>query len=217
MRRWPETRAALIALVLFFWVIEALPLPMLSARHMRRDMAQEEVGRWVEILQGLSIEVRAEELVEIALTVSEETLAARAAVIKPFRVLERGLGMGQAWGLFTYADPYPGRLVIEATRGGNAWFPVYRAPNSDGSPVSQAVRHRRMRGVWDDSGDRPKPGKIYSRFARWVSGRVFEAHPDVQEVRVRLDRVTVRTPRQTPAKGPDKPRHIREHRRDGAP
>ena len=104
-------------------------------------------------------------------------------------------------------------MVIEATRGGNAWFPLYRDPHSDGSRLARTVRYRRVRGVWDDSGDRPKPGKIYSRFVTWLAARVFADHPDIQAVRVRLDQVTVRVPGQATLKRPDKPRHIRERRR----
>lgn len=211
--RWPAIRAALLTLVLFFASVEALPLPMLSKRHMRRDMAKEEVGRWVEILDGLGIQISAKQLVEHTVSLSQQAVSVRRQIIRPYRSLERPFGAGQAWGLFTFADPYPGRLVIEATRGGNAWFPLYRAPVDDGSVLARTVQHRRVRGVWDDAGDRPKPGKIYGRFVTWVSQRIFAAHPDVIEVRVRLDQVTVRTPSQPKAKGPDRPRHIRERKR----
>jgi hypothetical protein len=212
---WPAIRAALIALVLCLVTIEALPLPMLSKRHMRRTVAVEEVDRWVGIMGSLGIETTRDALVDRTIALSKRSLAIRRQIIRPFRRLERIFGAGQAWGLFTFADPYPGRLVIEATRGGNAWFPLYRDPFSDGSRLAQTVRHRRVRGVWDDAGDRPNPGKLYDRFVTWLSKRIFAEDPSIQAVRVRLDRVTVRTPNQPEAKGPDKPRHIRQRWRGG--
>ncbi len=214
MRR-STLRAALIVVVLFFWVMEALPLPMLSRRHMKRDMAKEEVQHWVEILGDLGIETTSAEVVNRTIALSKRSLDVRREIIRPFRKVERVFGMGQAWGLFTYADPYPGRLVIEGSNGGNAWFPLYRDPVTDGSRLARTVRHRRVRGLWDDSGDRPSPGKLYNRFVTWLAKRTFEDHPDLEEFRVRLDLVTVRTPNQPRTRRPDKPRHIRERRRGG--
>ena len=208
-------RALLLAVVLFFWTVEALPLPMLNRRHMKREMAQEEVARWVDILGMLGIQTTSEAAVDRTIEISKRSLAARRALIGPFRKVERVFGMGQAWGLFTYADPYPGRLVIEGTAGGNAWAPLYRDPTTDGSRLARTVRNRRVRGIWDDAGDRPKPGKLYGRFVTWIANRTFEDHPELKEIRVRLDRVTVRTPNQAPHMGPDKPRHVRERRRGG--
>jgi len=210
---WPALRAVLITLVLFFTGVEALPLPMLSKRHMNRAMAKEEVDRWVEILGAAGIDTTRAELVQSTIATSRRSVAFRRRLTAPFREVEKIFGGGQAWGLFTFADPYPGRLVIEATRGGNAWFPLYRDPISDGSRLARTVRHRRIRGVWDDAGDRPHPGKIYNRFVTWLARRIFTDHPDIEEIRVRLDEVTVRTPSQPKARRPDKPRHIRERRR----
>lgn len=176
-------------------------------------MAQEEVARWVEILSGVGVDTTAEQLVDHTLTVSQAAVKARATIVRPFRAVSGLYGGGQAWGLFTYADPYPGRLVIEGTRGGNAWFPLYRAPQHDGSVLARTVHHRRVRGVWDDAGDRPKPGKLYRRFVTWLSGRIFEEYPDITEVRVRLDQITVRLPGEPRARGPEKPRHVQERSR----
>jgi hypothetical protein len=53
------------------------------------------------------------------------------------------------------------------------------------------VFNRRMRGVWDDAGDRPNPGRLYSRWVTWVAKEVFEIRPDIDVVRVRFDRLSV--------------------------
>jgi hypothetical protein len=186
---------------------------MLSKRHMNRTIATEEVSGWVEILGQLGIQTTNDALITRTLQVSKRALSTRRALIRPFLKAQKLVGTGQAWGLFTYADPYPGRLVVEATRGGNAWSTLYRDPGTDGGWLAQTVRNRRVRGLWDDAGDRPKPGKLYGRFVSWLSDRIFEQDPSIQEVRVRLDRVTVRTPKQPKKKGPDKPRHVRERER----
>jgi len=215
--RWPGTRAFLVTVVLFFWMAEALPLPMLSRRHMNRDMAREEVQRWVAIMSDLGIQTTEKQVVNQTIAISRRSLRFRRRLVAPFRRVERIFGTGQAWGLFTYPDPYPGRLVVEGTSGGNAWTVLYRDPDSDGGYLARTVRYRRIRGIWDDAGDRPKPGKLYNRWVTWLARRVFADHPDLQKVRVRLDRVTVRTPDQPPVTGPDQPRHVREREREGSP
>ncbi len=191
---WPRIRGVLITLVLFFATIEALPVPSLKRRHLKYAMAQEELQRWTGILDRFGVEVTDKELAEHVLTASKRSLGFRWKIIGPYRKLERKFKMGQAWGMFAFTDNRPGRLIVEVSSDGEHWVDVIRAPDSDGSRLASAVTNRRMRGVWDDAGDRPRPGGVYRRWVDWLARRLFAERPEVNHVRVRFEQISVWPP-----------------------
>jgi hypothetical protein len=211
---WPRLRALLITVVMVFAGLEALPLPALKKRHLNHRVAREEVLRWQDMLAAVGVEMSRAELVSTAIKWSRRTNKHRRALIKPFRIIERKLGMGQRWGLFTYTDPYAGRLVVEGTRGGNAWETLYRAPNEGDPRLVSTLRYRRMRGIWDDAGDRPHPGTFYNRWVTWLARRLFTEDPTLQQVRVRFDRLTIQPPGQGGKRPTPKPVHVRTRKRE---
>ena len=217
---WPTIRAILITAVLMFCALEAMPLPTLKKRHLNRKVAKEETAQWVGLLGKVGIQTDEDELIGFVMKMSKASGKARFQVIKPWRKFERHLSLGQHWGLFTYADPYAGRLVVEGSRGGNAWETLYSAPHDDGSELSELLHYRRVRAVWDDAGDRPHPGKFYNRWVTWLAGWIFEHNPELNVVRVRFDQVHIQPPNQRSKKSrikPEKPMHVREHRREDYP
>ena len=191
---WPNVRAALITLVLFFCIAEATPLPTLKKRHMNRTIAQDEADRWVDILGDVGVEMDRETLVKKVLQVSRKTGKFRNQLIRPWKKFERPLGMGQRWALFTFPDPNPGRMVIEGRGSGGDWRELYRAPMEGEPDLAELLHYRKMRGIWDDAGDRPYPGKLFDRWVTWLGGRVFEMYPDVDAIRLRFDRIAVIPP-----------------------
>jgi len=188
---WPRVRGALIALILICCVVEAIPVPALRERHLNRSMAREEADKWSGILENFGVHATSDELLDRALAVSKETRAARGVVLGPWRAFSRQLKLAQSWGLFAYPDPHPGRLVLEGRAKGEDWKVLFRAPDTGDERLRQVLFNRRMRGVWDDAGDRPKPGRLYNRWATWVAKDVFEYRPDIDVVRVQFDRLTV--------------------------
>ena len=188
---WPRVRGTLIALLLLCCVVEAIPVPALRERHLNRSLAREEAERWVGILEPFGVHTTSSELLGQALTVSQEVRAVRAIVLGPWRTFSRQLKLAQSWGLFAYSDPHPGRLVLEGRAKDGGWAILFRAPNSGDERIGEVVFNRRMRGVWDDAGDRPKPGRLYNRWVTWVAKEVFEIRPDIDVVRVRFDRLSV--------------------------
>jgi len=191
---WPNIRAAIITLVLLCCMAEAMPLPTLKKRHMNRTVAQDEAQRWVDILASVGVETDRKTLVAEVLRVSRKTGKARNQAIKAWRKFERPLGMGQRWALFTFTDPYPGRMVIEGMGADGAWGELYRAPARGEPDLVDLLNYRRMRGLWDDAGDRPYPGKLFGRWVTWLGGRIFSMYPDVDAMRIRFDRVEVSPP-----------------------
>jgi hypothetical protein len=194
MGLWAKLRALAITTVLFFATVEALPVPSLKHKHMRYQMAGEELDRWTLLLHGVGIEISKDELVDRVVDASRRTLKARWRVIRPWRKLSKRFKLGQAWGMFAFTDNHPGRLIVEGSQDGEAWEPVFSAPQSDNSALSAAIQNRRMRGIWDDAGDRPNPGALYRRWVDWVASRVFAVHPEFVQVRVRFERIDVWPP-----------------------
>ncbi len=194
LRTWPAVRALLISVVLVGQWVDALPLPELRARDLEHPIAQDEVTRWTTLLNDLGVSLTEEELVAQALVVGEAATRFRRASMAPLRPIKKLTGTGQSWGLFAYPDPYAGRLVIEAREKKGEWQVLFSAPGSGRDELGRLLRYRRVRGIYDDNGDRPKPGSLYNRFADWVAWDIFERRPEIDAVQVRLDLVRIIPP-----------------------
>jgi len=210
---WPRVRGTLIALILLCCVVEALPVPALRERHLNRRLAREEADLWVGILDKVGVHMNSDELLGQVLAVSKEARAARATILGPWRAFSRQFKLAQAWGLFAFTDPHPGRLVLEGQAKGGDWILLFRAPNTGDERLGRVLFNRRMRGVWDDAGDRPKPGRLYERWVTWVAKDVFEHRPDIDVVRVRFDRLSVSMDGSGET-APEEPVHRRERYRE---
>ena len=182
---WPALRAALIALVLLVSWVDAMPLPELSAADLRYEVAGDELRAWQQTLGRFGIDVSEAELTRAGLAVGARSTAFRRGILRPFRPFFRLTGVGQAWGLFAYPDPHAGRLVVEGRAGAGEWQPLYVAPGS-GEPLEAVIENRRVRGVYDDVGDRPRPGAAWLRFVDWIAALGFGRYPEVDQIRVRL-------------------------------
>ena len=188
------------------WV-DALPLPTLREGHLKHPIAQAEVARWTTLLQSIGVSMTEAELMEKGLAVGAMSITLQNALMRPLKPIQSVTKTGQSWGLFAYPDPFAGRLVVMGRREGD-WQPVWAAPQRDGTPLSRVLRYRRIRGIYDDFGDRPQPRAIYGRFSDWVAQLVLDEHPDWQQVQIRLDLVTVHLPHEG-AEPPEQRRHVR--------
>lgn len=209
---WAYVRAALIALVLLAQWADAMPLPELKKRDLDNPIAQDELRRWQGVLAGLGVELTTEELAQWGLDVGQSMRKGRRAVLSPWAPFRRITGTGQGWGLFAYPDPYAGRLVVAERLQDGAWETFYTAPQTEGGLLARQLRYRRIRGIWDDAGDRVRPRDVYDRFATWIARRRFEERADLELVEVRLDLHRVETPG-AGEEPPDKRRHARVRRR----
>ncbi|MFT4978084.1 MAG: hypothetical protein ACI8S6_003992 [Myxococcota bacterium] len=206
-RLWPALRASLLAVVIGAEWLDALPLPTLRPGHLNQPIAQAELSRWTEALNGLGVSVTKDELTAAGLEVGAAAVDFQKASMAPLRPLKKLTQTGQSWGLFAYPDPFAGRLIVEVWIDGE-WQSRFRAPGADRSLLSRRLRYRRVRGIYDDLGDRPKPRGGYSRFADWVALTIMADDPRVEKVQVRLDLVTVRLPDEGPEQ-PEERRHVR--------
>lgn len=214
MRAWPVIRAVLISTVLLGQWIDAMPLPELRKRDLQYPVAQDEIRRWTGVLNSLGMTLTEEEAVDGALEVGRIAIKFRQITMAPIRPLKRVTGTGQSWGLFAYPDPYAGRLVVDVREGKGEWVTLFSAPGTiGGDRISQRLRYRRVRGIYDDLGDRPKPGTMYNRFADWVAWEIFMENPEITAVQVRLDLSRIILPGEGEVP-PDKRRHARMRLRD---
>jgi hypothetical protein len=112
---------------------------------------------------------------------------AQAPFDAPFHVLH----VNQRWTLFARIAQAPERLVIEVRREGE-WETLYRRLDPDHPWHDRQLSYRRIRGVWDGVGDEPKG--TYKRMAKWIAVTVFTEQPDVDRVRVLLEKVRLSPP-----------------------
>lgn len=201
MRRpsWAAVRALLIAAVLLSQGLEALPMPTLRESHLKRGVGKQELARWHGLLQRAGVSITQDELADIGLSIGDSASTLKRRLREPVDPLRRILGFDQQWVMFAIVTPFPGRLVVDRRpEHTKAWLPVFRAPHDGEGALARQLRYRRMRAVYDVSGDRPHPGKLYERFSRWAAREVFDAYPDTDQVRVRFLRMTVRLPWEEP-------------------
>ena len=74
--------------------------------------------------------------------------------------------------------------------------------------MGRRLRYRRVRGLTDDSGDRPRPGPLWKRTTRWIAREVLEEHPGFAEVEVKMVLIDVVVPGGRPARA-DRVAHTR--------
>ncbi len=207
-----KLRAFLIFLVLLAECVDAVPMPVLRRSHLKRPLVQKELKEWTSFLNEAGFEVSESDLQEHALELGKKAIKVRKTMMAPIRPVSSLTGIGQAWGLFAFPESTAGRLIVEINENGE-WKTVHRSPQN-GSLLDSRVRYRRIRGTYDDGGDRPKPMVVYSRFVDWLSWNIFLENPDVTSVRVRLDHTHITTPDEN-KKGEDKRRHVRvRHRKE---
>ncbi len=195
---WPKIRAALLAVVLLWQGLLASPMPSnIDASSFDNPIAEAELVRWSELLAGLGWAVTPHELERGVIEHLGGVASAKKAALKPLKPLQRTLGIGQAWGLFTYPNTYPHQLII-SVRGGSdqRWQTLYAALDPEHEWHKSTFVYRRIRGVYDDNASRTRPS--YSHFVDWVAGMAFEELPEVNEVRVHMIRTHVKPPGETP-------------------
>jgi hypothetical protein len=115
----------------------------------------------------------------------------------PFAPFFRLTDTSQQWGLFAVVTENPDELVIEVRRDMD-WETLYRRLDPDHDWHDPQLKYRRIRGVWDGvKGDEPKG--TYKRFTVWIAKQVFAEQPDVDRVRVVLERTHSTWPWETPS------------------
>jgi hypothetical protein len=83
-------------------------------------------------------------------------------------------------------DARPGWLALCAG--------LFRAGLGGAPALAGPLAGRRLRGVWDEAGDRARPWPSWPRLAGWIADRAFAADPALVEVEVRVDHERLHLP-----------------------
>lgn len=184
---WTHVRAALLLVVIVVQLLAAAPLPRSVKRSsFEEPVAREELGQISQVLSRIGITASHDQLADLFTATGTPMAALRGTVMAPFKEPLRWTGTGQSWGLFTYPDTFPHRLVVDARPADGAWRTLYAGLDPDRTWKVDLLTYRRVRGVYD--GNTTKAGASWDNLSRWIADRAFEDHADVDEVRVYFQR-----------------------------
>ncbi len=152
--RWPQVRAGLIALAIFFGLVDGCPLPN-KPREWQRG--------YVEPLRR-----------------------AQRVALTPVVLIGEHLRIGQRWALYQAPGVDRYRLWIEGRDGAGEWHLLFRAGDDGHQEDADLIDYTRPRGAWDPIASIPHQ---YPLFAGWIITRMLARHPELEVVRVQLERV----------------------------
>lgn len=161
MRAWPHVRAGLVALAIVVGLIDGCPIPPSKSV---AEPYRDTVKSWARL---------------------------RRHVMTPFKPLGELLRLRQTWKLFPTARIQQHRMWVEARKTGtkDSWQLLYRPHDADHDLDADRIEYRRLRGVWNPGTDGTRSG--YGPFVEWLAGEIFEAHPEFDRVRVRMEKIVI--------------------------
>jgi hypothetical protein len=111
---------------------------------------------------------------------------AQRVVLTPVAWVRGALRVTQRWALYQAPRVDRFRLWVEGQDMQGRWRILYRASDAQHTDDAAVIDSPRVRGAYDPA-DVP-PGQ-YPIFARWLTQRVLERHPELVAARVRLEKV----------------------------
>jgi hypothetical protein len=194
LERWiPTARAAFVAVFIFANLTFALPAPSLTWEGvMSPSYGQVELNRWWAWWGNILPVSRftADYWFRRWAYYQTKTVGVLRAPFSPF--LDE-LYVSQRWMLFAKVGSATDALVIEVRRGDH-WSVLYRRLDPVYDWHEAQLRYRRIRGVWHAE---PHRG-AYERLGRWIAKDVAREMPDVEEVRILIERRFQTRPDQEP-------------------
>lgn len=178
-------RAGVIALVVLFSVIAAIPTPgNFTHETLKQPTVREQLLLWLRILNVLGSSVTEQELGDGYVAFAQGLQRVRRTLLKPYNGLSRITGTQQGWALFATPDTRPARLVVRARIGKRVRL-LYRSGDAEHDYDADFLEYRRVRALYNPS--RSGPPATYAGFAERLSERIFDAFPDAREVTVSLE------------------------------
>jgi hypothetical protein len=161
-RWWPSVRALLIAMAIATGLVDGAPIPT------------------PRVMQHLPPAIQ---------TVCRALYATQSFLLTPFAPIKTTFGINQRWALFSSTGPLRHRMWVEGRGAGQDWTLLYRAQDDEHAFLADTIEFRRVRNVWNPNRRGAKP--LYPAFASWFAREIFLAQPEIDEVRVRMELVTV--------------------------
>ncbi len=183
----------MLALVIVANLVAAIPRVKLTPEE-RDDpeFLREDLERWHEVLAPV---LTYDQLRAVAIGAAWGWKRFVDGLRFPFEPVFKLTHTNQQWGLFAVVTEKPERLLIEVRRNGE-WETIYRRLDPAYTWHEPQLKYRRIRGIWDSVKEPPKG--TYKRFSLWVARTVFTEQPDVDRVRVRLERSYLTFPWEEP-------------------
>jgi hypothetical protein len=165
------------------------------------------VKRWPEIRAGLIAGAIFFGLVAgCPLPPPDKTPAWERGFVEPIRDVQRvtltpvawvtpTLRFGQRWALYQSPSTDRYRLWIEGQDVQGRWQLLFRASDAEHTDDAATIDTARVRGAYDPT-DKP-PGQ-YPLFARYITQRVLDRHPELVAARVRIEKVVITSDGFTP-------------------
>jgi hypothetical protein len=161
-RWWPSIRAALILLACMIGVIDGCPVPP-------HDQTRKYAPEWAPTILEID--------------------RFRLGLLKPVRPIADLTLIRQKWSLFSGASLRRFQMRLEGKPRDGQWKTLFRAGDDDVAMYADMLHYRRIRGVWNPSGQRLRGG--YDRFCKWMNTRVLADHPEFDQSRVVLERIQI--------------------------
>jgi len=190
--RWARARAALIAPVLLFNGLAALPTPgEPSLERLQRPFERAELERWTRLFVAVGIDTDPDRLARGYLAFSRWVEQARAVALTPIAGWMALTQTHQGWRLFGTPDRAVSalRVTVHAPAGDEV---LYESGHPDRRWHAEFLEYRRIRAEYNPS--RRGPPATYAAFAQRLSDEVFATRPDVGRVSVALVSRRVRLP-----------------------
>lgn len=176
----------LLLVVLLANLTHAIPYPRIDEEDLEDpEWASADIERWHTVLSSVGLSPGPERLREQGRSLMWGYKRVVDGLRLPFRPYFKNAKTNQQWGLFAVVTQKPDALVVEARRSGE-WEELYRRLHPEHRWRDDVLKYRRIRGIWD--GVEEKPKGTYKRFSIWLAKEVFREQPDVDRVRIALER-----------------------------
>lgn len=177
--RWPAIRAAVIAFVIVFNVIAAVPVPrQVSRDELRTPQRQTELVRWVGLFHSLGVDTEPERVADGYVDVVESAARVQNVALRPVAWWMSLTQTSQGWRLFGLPSERPHALRISVTRGGGA--EVLYQSSSAHVWNADLLEYRRVRALYNPHVGVAPP--TYSGFCERAGDRILSTMPDVDVV-----------------------------------
>lgn len=208
---WRQVRGLLLLGVIVVNLIYAIPYPRID----EEDLADPEwrsadFERWEGWLGAAGVHLQPGWLMATTKEVGWAYKQVLVTLRAPFSPYYDFTQTNQQWGLFAAVTEAPDALIVEVRRSGE-WEELYRRLHPEHDWHDRQLKFRRMRGVWD--GVKEEPKGTYKRFSVWLARQVFAEQPDVDRVRVLLEKRYLTLPWEEPDERRER-RAERYHKRE---
>jgi hypothetical protein len=194
--RLARVRAALIALLVFFNVLAALPtLGTPSAERLERPYEQAELRRWAGLCAAFGIQVTPERLAELYLELVGGFAQLRELALAPVDGWMQLTQTTQRWSLFGTPDEERNRLRISASLPEGDRL-LYETQNPERRWHASLLEYRRIRAAYNPSRRGPPP--TYAGLCQRLAELVFAELPEARGVRCAFDRSRIALPGEAP-------------------